>query len=84
MTYIHVDVEVEVRCAAHLHEECLRLRIVLSALYNQQEDDICKLAGKSVLPHFINENYNIATAMSSSRADSVLGHYPGWEYLNIK
>ena len=53
------------------------------ALYNQQEDDICKLGGKSVLPHFINENYNIAPAMSSSRADSVLGHCPGWEYLNI-
>ena len=30
-----------------------------------------------------NENYDIALAMSSSRADPVLGHCPGWEYLNI-
>ena len=29
------------------------------------------------------ENYDIAIAMSSSRADSVLGHCPGWGYLNI-
>ena len=29
------------------------------------------------------ENYDIALAMSSSRADPVLGHCPGWEYLNI-
>ena len=29
------------------------------------------------------ENYDIAIAMSSSRADSVLGHCPGWVYLNI-
>ena len=29
------------------------------------------------------ENYDIATAMSSSHADSVLGHCPGWGYLNI-
>ena len=49
---------------------------------NQQEDDICKLAGKSVLPHFINENFNIATAMSSSRADPLLGHCLGWGHLN--
>ena len=30
-----------------------------------------------------NENYDIANAMSSSRADPVLGHCPGWGYLNI-
>ena len=30
-----------------------------------------------------NENYDIAIAMSSSRADPVLGHCPGWGYLNI-
>ena len=29
------------------------------------------------------ENYDIALAMSSSRADPVLGLCPGWEYLNI-
>ena len=29
-----------------------------------------------------NENYDIARAMSSSRADPVLGHCPGWGYLN--
>ena len=29
------------------------------------------------------ENYDIAIAMSSSRADPVLGHYPDQEYLNI-
>ena len=29
------------------------------------------------------KNYDIAVAMSSSRADPVLGHYPSWEYLNI-
>ena len=29
------------------------------------------------------ENYDIALAMSSSRADPVLGHCPGWGYLNI-
>ena len=29
------------------------------------------------------ENYDIAIAMSSSRADPVLGHCPGWGYLNI-
>ena len=28
--------------------------------------------------------YDIATAMSSSRADPVLGHCPGWGYLNIQ
>ena len=28
------------------------------------------------------ENYDIALAMSSSRADPVLGHCPGWGYLN--
>ena len=32
---------------------------------------------------YINENYDIALAMSSSRADPVLGHCPGWGYLNI-
>ena len=31
----------------------------------------------------INENYDIAIAMSSSRADPVLGHCPGRGYLNI-
>ena len=31
----------------------------------------------------VNENYDIAIAMSSSRADPVLGHCPGWGYLNI-
>ena len=30
-----------------------------------------------------NENYDIARAMSSSRADPVLGHCPNWGYLNI-
>ena len=30
-----------------------------------------------------NENYDIALAMSSSRADPVLGHCPSWGYLNI-
>ena len=29
------------------------------------------------------ENYDIACAMSSSRADPVLSHCPGWGYLNI-
>ena len=29
------------------------------------------------------KNYDIATAMSSSHADPVLGHCPGWVYLNI-
>ena len=29
------------------------------------------------------ENYDIAIAMSFSRADPVLGHYLGWGYLNI-
>ena len=29
------------------------------------------------------ENYDIANAMSSSRADPVLGHCTGWGYLNI-
>ena len=33
--------------------------------------------------NIINENYDIALAMSSSRADPVLGHCPGWGYLNI-
>ena len=28
------------------------------------------------------ENYDIAIATSSSRADPVLGHCPGWGYLN--
>ena len=36
-----------------------------------------------VLCTFDYENYDIAIAMSSSRADSVLGHCPGWGYLNI-
>ena len=36
-----------------------------------------------LLPYMINENYDIALAMSSSRADPALGHSPGWEYLNI-
>ena len=31
----------------------------------------------------MNENYDIAVAMPSSHADPVLGHCPGWEYLNI-
>jgi len=34
-------------------------------------------------PFIIDENYDIALAMSSSRADPVLGHCPGWGYLNI-
>ena len=34
-------------------------------------------------PNITNENYDIAIAMSSSRADPVLGHCPGWGYLNI-
>ena len=34
-------------------------------------------------PQPLNENYDIAIAMSSSRADPVLGHCPGWGYLNI-
>ena len=29
------------------------------------------------------ENYDIANAMSFSRADPVLGHCPGWGYSNI-
>ena len=29
------------------------------------------------------DNYDIANAMSFSRADPVLGHCPGWGYLNI-
>ena len=29
------------------------------------------------------ENYDITMAMSSSRADPVLGWCPGWAYLNI-
>ena len=29
------------------------------------------------------ENYDITLAMSSSHADPVLGHCPGWGYLNI-
>ena len=33
--------------------------------------------------HIKYENYDIALAMSSSRADPVLGHCPGWGYLNI-
>ena len=32
---------------------------------------------------YIHENYDIALAMSSSHADPVLGHCPGWGYLNI-
>ena len=32
---------------------------------------------------YSHENYDIANAMSSSRADPVLGHCPGWGYLNI-
>ena len=29
------------------------------------------------------ENYDIASTMPSSRAYPVLGHCPGWGYLNI-
>ena len=36
-----------------------------------------------ILYYKIYENYDIAIAMSSSRADPVLGHCPGWGYLNI-
>ena len=35
------------------------------------------------LPLYVYENYDIAYAMSSSRADPVLGHCPNWGYLNI-
>ena len=30
-----------------------------------------------------NKNYDNALVMCSSRADPVLGHFPGWGYLNI-
>ena len=33
--------------------------------------------------NIVHENYDIATAMSSSRADPALGHCPGWGYLII-
>ena len=33
--------------------------------------------------NILNENYDIARSMSSSRADPVLGHCPNWGYLNI-
>ena len=33
--------------------------------------------------NILHENYDIACAMSSSRADPVLGHCPNWGYLNI-
>ena len=32
---------------------------------------------------YYHENYDIARAMSSSRADPVLSHCPNWGYLNI-
>ena len=35
-----------------------------------------------ILYFYIYENYDIAIAMSSSRADPVLGHCPGWVYLD--
>ena len=34
-------------------------------------------------PNNDHENYDIALAMSSSRADPVLGHCHGWGHLNI-
>jgi len=36
-----------------------------------------------VRPIKLNENCDIALAMSSSHADPVLGNCPGWGYLNI-
>ena len=38
---------------------------------------------KQAHPFKKNKNCDIARAMSSSRADPVLGHCPGWGYLNI-
>ena len=38
---------------------------------------------RQTLIFIINENYDIARAMSSSHADPVLGHCPNWGYLNI-
>ena len=48
--------------------------------------DCCKnlkVHHQTILPLILYENYNIALAMSSSRADPVLGHCTGWGYLNI-
>ena len=48
--------------------------------------DCCKnlkVHHQTILPLILYENYNIALAMSSSRADPVLGHCTGWWYLNI-
>ena len=47
--------------------------------------DVYQLSNRPRLdkPLYKNENYNIARAMSSSRTDPVLGHCPGWGYLNI-
>ena len=50
----------------------------------RQCDDLGAVSTKnSRYKYYKYENYDIAIAMSSSRADSVLGHCPGWGYLNI-
>ena len=36
-----------------------------------------------ILNFYEYENYDIALAMSSSRADPVMGRCPSWVYLNI-
>ena len=54
-------------------------RLLKDKQQKEQQLDIKKV--DTVL--FYYENYDIALAMSSSRADPVLGHCPGWGYLNI-
>ena len=46
------------------------------AIYNQQEDDICKLGGKSVLPHFINDP--VLNVMSQSWMVAMKNYKGGW------
>ena len=45
--------------------------------------NLTKIKNQCNSTYIDHENYDIARAMSSSRADPVLGHCPNWGCLNI-
>ena len=61
------------------------LRILSGPAPGASQESLYSTQGqrKAMIVVFYNENYDIASAMSSSHADPVLGHCPGWGYLNI-
>ena len=84
-----------VRSALKMKDNKIKIRIFFCTSYRSSNLDLpgvllqfrqsysCMFE-TCLLKRFLkNENYDITRAMSSSRADPVLGHCPDWGYLDI-